>query len=159
MRLSWLSDVHDRMTGRDSTAPLNVHVAGTSDGLHSLLDALYGHEGRQAWRDSVKGQISRDVERGHAPPFPSRRDYLNQFVSIGDSTSLAMRGGSTDGPSSTMMIDALMAERGCERDALASDYRLARARGDLEAALQIAFQIEARRRDRGYPSPSTPDRS
>ena len=44
-----------------------------------------------------------------------------------------------------MMIDALVAERGCvERDALASDYRLARGRGDLEAALQIAFQMEAR---------------
>ena len=42
------------------------------------------------------------------------------------------------------MIDIVVAERGCiERDVLASDYRLARSRGDLELALQIAFQMEA----------------
>ena len=48
MRLSWLADAHDRMTERGSAAPLYVHVAGASDGLHSLPDTLYGREGRQA---------------------------------------------------------------------------------------------------------------
>ena len=56
-----------------------------------------------------------------------------------------------------MIIEIVVAERGCvERDVLASDYRLARARGDLELALQIAFQMEARQ---GHPCRSRPDHS
>ena len=55
-------------------------------------------------------------------------------------------GASTGEPGGSMMTDALIAEHShVERDLLSSDYRSARARGDLELALQIAFKIEARR--------------